>query len=414
MKLNNLNILLPFLFGLLVIIITKNIPINIYEYNWNDTFIDYINLSKIKLDYIGINIDTFFIETNNDIKTIDNYILKNVYNQLNVSKNNDTYYRVSSNDNEIYLNDNNNYSLTSSIKSFIINNSGIYDNQKHIIVEENDIYRYYLYISFNNYTSYNYSCYYIDQPNIIYDFRCLFWYVISKNDNNIHYVIPYREISFENVMIVSYKKVIYESILLGIIDMDYISREIDNIIYDNYDDYDIGYTFLINDIGLIISYPNFNHIMPTQTIFTIESDISSQIWNNIINKKNTNTLHIDVQKNGNTWFIIYKYLPNINYFLITMYPSFDISYTTSSTTSNILNNTNLFKIIILCNIILILLLITLVIILYNKKYNKQIVKLSDNTYVDIELGIKKHIDAKSEIHEQYTNINDNYEEYWCD
>jgi tetratricopeptide (TPR) repeat protein len=306
------------------------------------------------------------------------------------------------------------------VNEYIRNDSSIYDNVFRAIFkssslyvglyigfEENGFYRYYPYTSFNNYPSFTYRCYYNNLQTTGYDPRCRVWYVIA-NDSNIHYTSPYTDALTGLVMITSSKRVMNGSSVMGVIGMDFSMQEIDNIITDG-SDLTNEYSFMMDQFGLLISYPGLDRNSPVPgSVFTVENDVNPFVWNNIISKKNIVSDSETIIKNSKEYMVVYKYLPDLNYYLVTLFP---LSKTTGLTNNifshvtGVIKNGKLALSIIITSIII---LDFVLIRLFGKKYAKPIKMLSNDlksvrdANLDIELGNRAPASA------EFSAVNQNF------
>lgn len=433
LSLNNnirLIVLLPVFIGIICMVLITIVPVNIYKSNWNTITRDNIMTSTLftaetSVLYSSKYIETYFSQTENDINVLSSYITDSVNNKLNVSKNYENYFGVSNVDSKNCQNDHSNYPFQSSsflkgitstnelysLNPYFTNHTTIYDNafravyksssiyiQLYMGFEENGFFRSYPCANLDGYVTLSYTCYYNGLPTVGYDPRCRIWYNLAKNDDSVHYTSPYVDAFTHNVIITSSKRVMNGSTLLGIIGMDYSMQEVDNAIVNN-NNFGSGYLLLMDSFGNVISYPNLDRSIP-RTIFNIESHIDISVWNNILTSNSANVNHILTKKDGSTWYLVYKYIQNVKYYVVLMYP---VDYPLSA--SDDIINSSYSKILIgtiVIPIIGCLLMLLGVCYIHNvgNKYTNAITSLSNdikeinNANYDIEIGNKAPVSAE--------------------
>lgn len=257
-----LSVFIPIFIGTFIILIVTLAPINTNKNDWKDLTKKYIYRSSndtltTNTQYIGKFITSFFDKTQNDMLAISSYIEMSQKNTLNVINPYKTYFSVPSVDinipqrdvgvyffdGSVFIKGINNQAQLSTINQYIYNQSSIYDIVLRAIYkssniydglyfgfEENGFYRYYPYVSFQEYPTFSYRCASNNLPVIGYDPRCRIWYVIAKNNTNIMYTSPCVDALTGNILITSSKRIMNGTNLLGVIGIDFSMNKIDNII----------------------------------------------------------------------------------------------------------------------------------------------------------------------------------------
>jgi tetratricopeptide (TPR) repeat protein len=430
MKITNhiyMNVAVPIAFAAITIVTVATVTLNKYNPEWNDVTKNYITVAKLdssktKLDFIGRYIGTSFNQTKNDITAIEYYIQQSIQGNLNITDPYDTYYGISSVDprqvpkdyldNSIFSSTYKNGIVTMDqlYNTQYVNDTSIYDNVLRPIYKssslyegvyvgfENGLFRRYPYALLNSYPTFAYTCVADNLPTVGYDPRCRIWYNIAKNDDSIKYTTPYVDSLTSKVMITSSKRVMNNSQLVGIIGMDFSMNEIDiTIVRSATPNY---YTFMTDITGAMVSYPNLNRNIASQTVFTLETDISASVWNSILADR-TGTVQVrTVSKNGETWTIISQYLSVANYVIISMYDNMNAMKETNVLFTNIDSSVKNGTIAVSIISAVVLAISLLIMKLCGGKYTESINDLSnqmkkiENPDYDVELGNRAPISAE--------------------
>lgn len=425
------NILLPLVLGITAILIATLYPLNSSVDSWESTTYDYlydtsISATETRLTYMKKYFNEYFDVTKNNINVIHDYIQQSAGDDLNVETNYQNYFSVNTFNSEIPPKDFDDYYFSSAsflknintvhdlslVDSYSLNKSTIFDNvfratfkstnlytTMYFGFELNGLHRRYPYADLTSFTTYIDVCYYNNQPITTYDPRCREWYVTAKYDDKIHYTSPYRSSLTGQTTITASKRVLNGTNLLGVIGIDFLMQEIDNIISNN-KIMDSGYMFLMSFDGSIISYPNLDRTLATSTVILTESGISANVWYDILNDKNENPLFKSVQNYGKTWILTYVYLPDTEYYVVMMYPESDVENTESSIFNSInkeiLVGTTVLPIIAGITVLIAILVLNTA----GKKYTEPInqllrdVKQIGTASLDIELGDRAPVSSE--------------------
>lgn len=431
-----LHILAPILASTIIITLVTLIPLNNNKNKWENMTHSYVNNSLqeytvTQVNYTSDFISTFFDQTNNDILLLASYIQKNINNELHIANNYENYYGVSSVNNQIpptdvdgdsfftttYINGND----LLNINPYILNESTIYNNAFRAVYkstnvydilyfgfEENGFFRVYPFQSLDKYVNLSYNCYYNNQPKIGYDPRCRVWYDIAKNDDKIHYTAPYVSALKHLVLITASKRIMNGTDLIGVIGMNFYMDKIDNVILNN-EFVKNGYTFMMDNTGTLVSYPNLNRIDgQVQTIFNMESSVNPAVWYSIINRQNSVVTSIEFTKNNEPWIAQFKYLSNVGYYFVLIYPQSSIMDLTSDIIKPIFNNITIGTIVMSFVLFGIIVINSLIINKVSSTYTKSVnqlyndVKNINEANLDIETGNRAPVSA------EFTSINKNF------
>lgn len=451
MKLNlakqlKLNILFPILLGASAIVLVALITSNNGKNKWYDLTneqMHYTTLSttKTKSFLVGNHIVEYFDQTINDISVLTTYIGKSVNNELVIDHNYRNYFGISSIDPNIPTNDIDGDPLATvtflkgintvadlhNVNSYSLNGSTIYDNIFRAIYkssspdniyfatyfgfESNGLFRRYPYTNLNSYTTVSYTCYYNNLNTIGYDPRCRDWYVLAKYDDNIHFMSPSISALTGKTRITVSKRVLDSSNnLIGIMALDVSMDSIDNVIIGNYPtSFSSGYNFLMSSDGTLISYPNLDRsVSPPLTVQNKESSIPNNVWTTILLSTNESPQSIETTKDGDSWVIVYTYLPSVDYYLVMMYKNSDVDSQSGDIFSPIDVSILIGTIVIPILLALIFLVNVCTIESIGKQYLVSIESLSqtvqkvDDINADIELG------NRAAISSEFTNLDKNF------
>jgi len=436
-----LSVALPIFFGSLIIILATVLPINISQKSWHDSSQNYIAVTSsesasTRLMYITKYISTFFNQTNNDIKTIDSYIMNSLNNDLNIASNYDTYFGVSSIDSRIppkdayqysffsstYMNGISSQSQLNAIDNYTLHDSSIYDNVLRAVYKSSDIYagiyfgfqqngfyRYYPYVSFNSYPSFTYTCDYNQQATVGYDPRCRIWYVIAQNDDDIHYTSPYIDALTGNVLITSSKRVIQNGAVIGVIGMDYSMNKVNDIILNN-TIFGSGYTFLMDSTGLLISYPNLTlDSSATRSIFDMDKTVDPSVWTSILSSNQVNQMNqVNITKNNEPYVLLYQYIEQQGYYLVMLYPNSDVSTITDNISVSVKNiiTSGTIGVVVIWGIGQII--VTCLVVLLAKKYAKTIIQLSKDIESIGKPNLQIELQEMAPVSAEFSNVNKNF------
>uniref|UniRef100_A0A6C0EBL0 VWFA domain-containing protein n=1 Tax=viral metagenome TaxID=1070528 RepID=A0A6C0EBL0_9ZZZZ len=406
--------------GTISILLVGIVPIHVEKSNWKSLSHDHIssvtlNSSVTKLNYISSYIDIYFNGAYSDIITTNNYITNYYKNKLNVVKNYTTYYGVSSIDSRVPPKDNlNQYFASSTFKTGTtslsqlykqnhVNESSIFDNLFRQIYKSSDLYvsiytgfdnglyRIYPYFKLNSYPTFSYTCYYNNQPTVGYDPRCRVWYVIAQGSDDVKYTSPYVDALTNQVLITISSRIFVNGQTYGVIGFDFVMTELDKLI-SNSKILTNGYVFLIDSNGLIISYPALDRSSGTRNIANVENGIDGAIWNNVINSKLTTVQSITVVNKGSNWNMLYKYIPNVQYVLVMMYPQSDVDIVVNNMFDNINTNLTISTVIILFCVVSLWVVVFYVTRKLGRYYAEPFIKLANTlraigqANLDIETG----------------------------
>jgi Mg-chelatase subunit ChlD/predicted negative regulator of RcsB-dependent stress response len=422
-----LGVMVPLTTSLLIIYLSTIIPLSNNNKHWYDLTINQINSStlnttEVKLNYIGKYIETYFKQTSNDMTTMYDYIKMSINNELKIKTNYENYFGVSSIDSRIpqkdfynnfwysstYMNGITSSNSLNSIDTYILNNSTIYDNVMRAVFmssknyvglyygfELNGFYRYYPYVNFNAYPLFTSTCARTGLQITGYDPRCRGWYEGARFNDDVYFTSPYNDALTGDVMITISKRVMKNNDLQGVIGFDFSMSELDEIIKE-YRPTQNGKAYLMSENGELISYDGINR-NSVENILNIENGISSNIWNRIFISKTTSVKSIQVKNNDEDWIINYLYLDEQKYYIVSLYPLYDINLVGDVLTKEV-NDLISSNIIVLSVISVVLIVISGFLSYYfGNKYTVAIrafgKSLEDikNPDLDIELGNSSHV-----------------------
>jgi hypothetical protein len=279
------NILLPIVIGTVVILVTTLYPLNTSAGKWETTTYNYIHevsliATQTRLTYMKNYLDEYFGVTENNINIIHDYIQKSASGELNVDTPYKNYFAVNTFNFGTPPKDVNGYYLATAsfvkdisnehdlslVDSYSLNQSTVFDNviratykssnlytTMYFGFERNGLHRRYPYADLTSFVTYSDTCYYNNQPITTYDPRCRVWYATAKYDDNIHYTAPYKNALTGVVRITASKRVMNGTSLLGVFGIDFLMKEIDDIVEAN-KVLTSGYMFLMSEFRRIVNF----------------------------------------------------------------------------------------------------------------------------------------------------------------
>lgn len=432
-----LRLIIPLILAMIICIVATVLPFYITVPSWINRTKSFmresiIKTAELRTTSLGNYIDTFFKQVKMDINQIHNYTSLIFKNQIPTKNNYRSYYSTYSVDQiEPTMDSNNIYFASTNFKLGInsysdflnlqyINETSLIDNMFRAIYKSsnsyvkiyigmsNGLFRRFPYARLEDYSSLSYTCLSTGQTVVGYDPRCRIWYYQSQNTEDIKFTPPYLD-AFSKKMHLSISKGLMVPNFIGVIAADFSMDLLDQIVL-NTKIVNNGYSLLMDNTGLVISYPNLDRTIINPMIWDIDKKFSISQWKMIIDDKNPK-VQTKIITTDTTYYITYYNIPDANYQLVMIYKENDLY----SDFNNLLNNIVIILVVgtvVLFIIILIIIVIIIVLnILITRRYTAPFIELTNmlnqmtKSNLDITIGNKPAISSELKlVHENFENL----------
>jgi tetratricopeptide (TPR) repeat protein len=189
------------------------------------------------------------------------------------------------------------------------------------------LFRRYPYADLTSYNTLVYTCAQTGLQTTGYDPRCRTWYFLAQNTYIPQYTNPYID-AFSGRMHISMSKAVYDKTdgtLIGVVSADFSMEEIDKITEDSNRFIRNSYNFVIDNTGLVISYPDLDRNIVNPSILSMENSVNYATWNNILTHATGNVSSITFMKNNEQTNTSHVKISS-KYILCVMYPTSSLSY----------------------------------------------------------------------------------------